>query len=182
MPGISGYEVAKRIKENPAMKNIPVVAFTASVFNSEKIGSCKHFDDFLFKPIRRAELFKVLRKYLKYEVEDELELSEKSVNQETFVVNPEVLPRLPEIQQILESKFLPEWEGIKDSLVLFKIRSFSEALAQFAQEYNFHYLYDYAKRITDDVEMIELESLKFHLGEFRIILGRIGDLINSQGS
>ncbi|NJK97301.1 MAG: response regulator [Bacteroidales bacterium] len=35
MPGIDGFEVAKRIKSNPEKMHIPVVAYTASVFSSE---------------------------------------------------------------------------------------------------------------------------------------------------
>ena len=43
MPGIDGYEVARRIKANSDLAHIPVLAFTASVFSSDKIEKFRLF-------------------------------------------------------------------------------------------------------------------------------------------
>jgi two-component system, cell cycle response regulator DivK len=36
LPGIDGFEVARRIKQDPALKSLPVVAITASVMKQER--------------------------------------------------------------------------------------------------------------------------------------------------
>ena len=57
MPGIDGYEVCRRIKENPATRMIPVVLVTALDDMDSKIkGIEAGADDFLTKPINKIEL------------------------------------------------------------------------------------------------------------------------------
>ena len=57
MPEMSGYEVCRKIRENPATKILPVVMVTALDPTEERIkGLEAGADDFLTKPINQAEL------------------------------------------------------------------------------------------------------------------------------
>ena len=54
MPGMDGYEVCRRLKEDPATKNIPVIFITAlSEVNEEERGLLLGAADYLTKPISR---------------------------------------------------------------------------------------------------------------------------------
>jgi adenylate cyclase len=56
MPGIDGYEVCRRIRDNPATAFLPVVMITASG-DQEKISSIQAgADDFVSKPFNQGEL------------------------------------------------------------------------------------------------------------------------------
>jgi len=56
MPGIDGYEVCRRIRDNPATAFLPVVMITASG-DQEKISSIRAgADDFVSKPFNQGEL------------------------------------------------------------------------------------------------------------------------------
>jgi adenylate cyclase len=56
MPGIDGYEVCRRIRNNPATAYLPVVMITASG-DQEKISSIQSgADDFVSKPFNQGEL------------------------------------------------------------------------------------------------------------------------------
>jgi adenylate cyclase len=56
MPGIDGYEVCRRIRDNPATAFLPVIMITASG-NQEKISSIHAgADDFVSKPFNQNEL------------------------------------------------------------------------------------------------------------------------------
>ena len=56
MPGIDGYEVCRRIRNNPATAFLPVVMITASG-DQEKISSIRAgADDFVSKPFNQGEL------------------------------------------------------------------------------------------------------------------------------
>ena len=71
MPFISGDEMVKMIRTKPELKNIPCVSYTAASADDEKLKKLKCFDDQLFKPVTRANLFAVLTRHLRYEQKQE---------------------------------------------------------------------------------------------------------------
>jgi CheY-like chemotaxis protein len=75
MPRISGFEVCKQIKNNPATADIPVIMVTAL----NEIGDIERAidsgtDDFLSKPVNKLELLTRVKTMLKLKhLEDKLE-------------------------------------------------------------------------------------------------------------
>jgi two-component system, cell cycle response regulator DivK len=65
LPRMDGLEVVRRIKEDPALAHIPVIALTASAMRGDRerflAAGC---DDYLSKPVRAAELLSKLAAYL----------------------------------------------------------------------------------------------------------------------
>lgn len=78
MPGKSGYEICREIKEDPATRLIPVVLITGLSDREDKLrGIEAGADDFLNKPIFAEELFARVKSLLKLkEFTDELESAE----------------------------------------------------------------------------------------------------------
>jgi len=65
LPGLSGTEVCRQIKQKAITKDVPVVAITASMSGETKgrmaeVGA----DEFLLKPIDVSDLNRVVKKYL----------------------------------------------------------------------------------------------------------------------
>jgi signal transduction histidine kinase len=66
MPEMSGYEVCRKLRDNPATALLPVVLVTALYSGEERVkGLDAGPDDFLTKPIHRAELLARVRSLLR---------------------------------------------------------------------------------------------------------------------
>src|ERR1700736_5668506 len=78
MPGKSGYELCRELKENPATRLIPFVLITGLTDRQDRLlGIESGADDFLHKPIFPEELFARVKSLLKLkEFTDELETAE----------------------------------------------------------------------------------------------------------
>src|SRR5207248_11674307 len=78
MPGKSGYELCRELKDDPATRLIPVVMITGLTDREDKVrGIEAGADDFLNKPIYPEELFARVQSLLKLkEYTDELESAE----------------------------------------------------------------------------------------------------------
>ena len=65
LPGMNGYEVAKVIKGNRDLRNIPIVALTARTGNyDEDMAREAQCDDYITKPFKIGFLRERLSKYL----------------------------------------------------------------------------------------------------------------------
>src|SRR5919202_1025172 len=66
MPGINGYDVCRKIRENPSTALLPVVLATSLDPNQERVkGIEAGADDFLPKPVNQAELFARVKSLLR---------------------------------------------------------------------------------------------------------------------
>ncbi len=66
MPGMNGYELAAKIKGGPATKSIPILIITALADRDARIRALSAgADDFLAKPLDRAELVARVRNLLR---------------------------------------------------------------------------------------------------------------------
>ncbi len=61
LPTVSGLEVARRLKENPAFSHIPIIALTAHAMKGDKEKAIEAgCDSYLSKPINTRELPKLV--------------------------------------------------------------------------------------------------------------------------
>ena len=57
MPDLDGYEVTRRLRENPTLAHIPIIMFTAKTMVDDKVAGFEAgVDDYLTKPTHPAEL------------------------------------------------------------------------------------------------------------------------------
>jgi two-component system cell cycle response regulator DivK len=65
LPGIDGYETTRRIKANPALRDIPVIAVTSYALSGDDVKALEAgCDAYVTKPFDPAELLERIRGYL----------------------------------------------------------------------------------------------------------------------
>jgi two-component system cell cycle response regulator len=89
MPGMDGFEVCRRIKENPSTAHIPVVMVTALTDSSDRIkGLEAGADDFLSKPLNDTALMSRVRSLVRLKMTvDEWRVRENTASQLGVVDN-----------------------------------------------------------------------------------------------
>lgn len=92
MPGMNGYEVCEAIREDDAIKKIPIIFLTAKDDESSEIeGLNKGADDYITKPISTVKLISrvkaVLRRYEQMDEEtDRIYVHDLEINRDRYVV------------------------------------------------------------------------------------------------
>jgi two-component system cell cycle response regulator DivK len=65
LPGIDGYEATRRIKANPALRRIPVIAVTSYALSGDEIKASEAgCDGYVTKPFSPRALLAKIREYL----------------------------------------------------------------------------------------------------------------------
>jgi two-component system cell cycle response regulator DivK len=66
LPGIDGYEVTRRIKANPALRHIPVIAVTSYALSGDDVKALEAgCDAYVTKPFDPAELLAKIGEFLR---------------------------------------------------------------------------------------------------------------------
>jgi len=173
MPGLDGFEVAERIKSDPSLKHIPILAFTASVFSTEIIVNSGNFAGVLLKPVNQSQLFSQLARFLKHRINETINIPADSDIPDIHSLSEDILKNLPQIREAFDSAIVPKFNSIKGQFVLFKIEEFAVDLKQLALRYDIKFLANYADKILIDLEMVDLDSLKETLDIFPRIISSV---------
>lgn len=118
MPGIDGYEVCRRMKENPLICNGKIIMVSAKVLLAERLeGYAAGADDYLTKPFSKDELKAKISVFLKMKSVDEVEqlktevlnnLNRELGNQLHGILLPTTILKSDDRIQLLERKMLAD--------------------------------------------------------------------------
>src|SRR5439155_737811 len=132
MPDLNGYEATAQLKANTALKDIPVIAVTASSFREEEARARKVCEGFIRKPFNRADLIAELKRFLK-PAQPREQSSEETVRSESPVVAeapvaPGALAQRPELLAKLRKEQQTVWPELCQSLAMDEIEQFVQRL------------------------------------------------------
>jgi CheY-like chemotaxis protein len=165
MPGINGFDATELIKQDKELKNIPVIAFTGSTLKDHNSRINNLFDGFLQKPVFKKDLEAVLKRFLKFSyAEEDSEI--KPVEEIHQEISAGCLKALPKVLEESRNYFWQKWEELKNSLVIFEIKSFNDELKKMASGYSCNPILNYCEELEKGIESIDIELIKRKLDEF----------------
>ena len=158
MPVMDGYEATKIIKEDTKLKNIPVIALTASVMGKDLDKIKKYnFDGYLRKPVTFNELLSEMGKFLKYKSFE---------NEESTTIDTNKYINTPKVLKELETTHRTTWEEIKDKGDFALIEEFSNSLRELGHPNHIAMLVEYAKTLKKHCESYDIERIDIMMNSY----------------
>lgn len=104
MPGLTGYDVCRKIRENPATAHVPIVLVTSLDPAEERIkGIEAGADDFLTRPVNQAELLARVRSLLRIRaLHDQVQAQSEQLADWNRTLEQRVQEHLAQLHSLLE--------------------------------------------------------------------------------
>jgi signal transduction histidine kinase/DNA-binding NarL/FixJ family response regulator len=173
MPGIDGIEASARIREDPVLRGVPIVALTASSSREDEVRIRALCEGFLRKPVGRAELVGEFKRFLKTAPlaagTPAAVQSSAGSNTTTFVsrtLPPAVLDRWPEMLADLRRENQEQVPGLAQTLSSKGLRAFAGRLASAGESFQAAPLRRFARRLDQAAASFDLEALPEILRSF----------------
>ncbi len=176
MPIMDGYEAMRRLKRDPDLKSIPILALTASVLEEDrqKIMDCGA-DGFLRKPISRKDLYIEISRYLKHEEVAEVETKVEEISQDEDI-NPfsdlphDVASEIPKIIGYLNETVLPKWKNFEVTLAIDEAAEVASEMIELGGKYALNSLKSFGTEAKVSAESMNLEKLVSSFSSFEDVI------------
>ena len=167
MPEMDGFEFLTRIKADPGLASIPVVAFTAAVMKEEKdkINS-NEFAGLLFKPLQIQDLYSELMKILPYHLGKE-QLPVRLI-ENSFIASE--IKDINGLVSSLEGDLFILWKTFETRQPLGEIKKFGNLITELGIKHNCRPVELYGSEIVRDVNSFYIENILKLLKEFPVII------------
>lgn len=162
MPEMDGLTVCKKLKENPATKNIPVIFLTArteteSIKKALSVGAI----DYIVKPFNTNDLINRVTTHLGIDKIDEIPAAE--------------LDRifLRDLVVLLQNEYIPKWNEVKTSMFIDDVVNFANSLTKVGTENQVKTLIEYAENLYQAADSLRIEKMSEILEQFPSIIKKI---------
>lgn len=172
MPGMDGYEIMQRIKQNPEWENIPVIFLTGQKdVDSEREGFRLGAKDFITKPFDNVVMLSRIR--------SQMELHQYRVGLEDVIFKKtKTIENLQHLITVSWAEMIESRDGTTGSHVRNTTRYFEELLNIIAEEP------EYKEKMTEDIKNDLLRASSLHdIGKIAIsdvVLKKPGSLTKEE--
>ncbi|MCP4220333.1 MAG: response regulator [bacterium] len=175
MPVMDGFEAIRIMKNHPRLKDIPVIALSASAMKKDEAAIKKtRCNGYLRKPIRRSDFIIQLKRYLPHSKENPQEKSEsEGVAVPVSGLSEKEKARLPQLLALLKDDISVKCDNMKKRFILNEIEEFSIEVKVLGEEYDIELLKMWADKLQKEVQHFEVNSLPQTLDDFDAVVREI---------
>ncbi len=181
MPVLDGFMASRIAKADEQIRDIPLVALTATGLKESEEEIIQACDGFLRKPVSRDDLKTELIRFLKH-TQDEgaaVDASQFDSKPALETLPNEVVNRLPELVQTLKVQ-QETWERLQDVLIIDDVEAFASGIQKLGQEYGYSPLADWGERLEQQAQMFDMDAIPRTLSTFPEVIENIQTLIRQQ--
>jgi signal transduction histidine kinase/DNA-binding response OmpR family regulator len=177
MPVLDGFELLSKLKKDVNLKNIPVIAYSASVMKtqSEQIRK-SDFAGLLIKPVSVSGLFNELKKFLPYKI-----------HISSIPGNP--LPEISQMSEIndmnglihsLENQFKETCATFEVIQPLGEVSDFGQQLIKLGKNHKSSIIITYGEDLVSSSESFNIESILTLINKFPGLIEKMKKFTNTQ--
>ncbi|MBT4639508.1 MAG: PAS domain S-box protein [Deltaproteobacteria bacterium] len=170
MPIMNGFEAFEKIKTNPVISHIPVIALTADV-TIETLNRIKTsgFTKGLSKPVNFNVLFKELGKYIRHSEKKDLQNpSNHNIDSKTDDISD-----LNGLVYSMETVLLKTWNKLQGAKVMNEIEIFAEELLKLAENHHARGLVIYAEKLKTTILTYDIKNIDKYLNQFPELINKL---------
>jgi PAS domain S-box-containing protein len=172
MPNMDGFELLNRLKAIKKLKDIPVLAYSASVLKDQKerIHQSK-FVGLLTKPVNITDLYIELMNHLPFkEVKSAKSLQTENENSDSPVKN------IKELLVSLESDLMRTWNSFEVTQPIDEVTKFGDNLVLVGTNHNSSLIVNYGKELQIAADNFDIEAILMLLKKYKSIIEKLKDL------
>ena len=167
MPGMDGYQASQVINDEPELKNIPIIAVTASALKGEEKRILKLTNSYLRKPVSRTDLVSELMKYLNHTVceaeEKAIEIIQKPLTNALLRSFPELIKKLRAEEDAARK--------LTELMIINGLEEFSLQMESLAKENDCHELESWAQKLNEAVRAFAIDKIPTIMNTFFNAIG-----------
>ena len=170
MPKLDGFQLLDKIMADKKLKNVPVIAYSASVLKAQKERiRNSDFAGLLIKPVKITELYIALMNILPYKSTRETESDMPHSEVDLF----EEITDMPGLIQSLETTFYNTWKTFAETQPIKEIREFGKNLSQLGLDHNSNIITSYGKDMINAADSFNIGAILKLTGKYRGIIGSL---------
>ena len=168
MPGMDGFELISKLQKNKDLKDIPVIAYSATIMKDqvEKIIN-SNFSGLLLKPVKIADLFRELMNNLPHYVVQSAQYLSVDKSTDSNIEN------ISELIQELSGELLKKWLGIQNLMQMAEVVEFGQRILVLGSKYDASSLKSYGQEILDYAEQYNIDRLIIILKRFPLLIDEL---------
>ena len=167
MPIMDGYEAIKVLKNDPALKHIPVIAVTASVMKEDEDRIKKAmFDGFLRKPISRSVIFSELMRFLPHTTNSpEYHAKDYRPDRMDRMDRMDLATDLPdgndlsELADLLKNSMFSTWQQVSKTFYFNEIEQFALEVIAAGKQYDIEALTTWGNKLKSEATSFDMQKL-----------------------
>jgi two-component system sensor histidine kinase EvgS len=170
MPGMDRFELLAKIKSNPELKHIPVIAYSASVMKDQKERiHHSEFAELLIKPVQISELYMALMNSLPYKSKKELstEISEIIESPDEQITDYEGL------MAELNGKYSQICDSFSSRQPIGEVKNFGKDLGDLGREHVCGKIIRYGEDVVSAADSFNIEGILRLIRQYKGIVESI---------
>jgi len=173
LSGISGYQTAEILRQNPEYRKIPIIAISGSDIDPRLLNDNIYFNGLIAKPISYNKMIDELAKFLKHKV---IEQPNEIVE---LQISDEAKEQLPDVVDDLNNNYIPVWTKLTQLQSLKTVKVFAQDLILLGNQSGIEILSKYGSELQVYVNDFDISSMRETLHRFPELISMLNKLRNN---